>query len=404
MPVPQCACVLEWVIDNRRSPVTAVAIGGSVAVVSGLPLFLAGAMGVQLTHELGFGAFGLGLAVATFRGVGAVLSIHLGRLADHLGATRSVRLAATLAALGALGIATTARGLGSLLAWLAVSGCALALAQPASNRLLIRIVDHRRLGLAFGIKQSAAPTGSMLAGLSVPVVGLTVGWRWAYVMVAILATVVLLAAGKAPVRDPVTTKPRAVATRLKHRGLIVLVGFAFALADATSVVTTTFYVSAAVQAGTAQAFAGTILAVASVAAVTTRVLGGLVSDRLAAGHLTLCAVLLAAGSTGLALLATGRAGLMSLGAVIALAGTWGFNGVFWFAMVRTYYDTPGRITGALAPGGLLGNTAGPVLFGFIVETAGYEPAWVAFGIVGLAAAAAMHMGSRCLMRLGTADP
>jgi hypothetical protein len=33
------------------------------------------------------------------------------------------------------------------------------------------------------------------------------------------------------------------------------------------------------------------------------------------------------------------------GVVLALAGTWGFHGVFWFSIVRAYPATPGRVTG-----------------------------------------------------------
>lgn len=370
-------------------------LGGSITIVCILPVFLTGAMAVQLMDELSFGSAGLGLAVATWRATGAAMSPFLGRLCDRLGAIQSIRLSAAIATISAFGIAATADRFVVLVAWLMFGGCGHALGQPAANRLLANVVRTGRLGTAFGIKQSAPPAASMIAGICVPLIALTLGWRWAYVLAGTLAIAVIAAAGR---RAPKAERANSRATPgpLENRRIVVLLAIAFGLGTFTSSAITTFYVDATVRAGSTPQFAGTMLAVASVAAIASRVTCGMTSDRIQGGHLRLCAGLLAAGSVGIGMLAIGTPTWMSVGALIGLAGTWGFNGVFWYAMIRAFPRSPGRITGALAPGALLGSTAGPILFGLTVEVTTYPVAWSGVGVVALIAATAMILGERQL--------
>ena len=53
-------------------------------------------------------------------------------------------------------------------------------------------MSSRRQGLALGIQKSGIPTASLLGGLAVPAVGLTIGWSWAFVLGGLLAFAVSL--------------------------------------------------------------------------------------------------------------------------------------------------------------------------------------------------------------------
>src|SRR4029453_10793467 len=75
----------------------------------------------------------------------------------------------------------------SVVAILTVGAAANALGQLASNSSLAQHVPARRQGLSFGVKQAAIPICTLLAGASVPIVALTLGWRWAFVLAAVLA-------------------------------------------------------------------------------------------------------------------------------------------------------------------------------------------------------------------------
>ena len=378
---------------TTRSSNRTMAVVAAATVVSLLPVFLTGALAVQLRDELSFGAGALGIAVGLFRVSGALTSVPFGRLTDRLGATRSMRLAILVASFASLGVAT-ARSWGALAVWLAVAGCAPALSLPAANRMLVTAVTSDRLGTAFGIKQSAPPTASLLASLSVPIIGLTWGWRWAYVAGAALAMGVVLSLvarptkalprADAPVRDGTLHDPVA------HR--LLAAGFGLGVAAAGTV--SAFYVDAAVTAGSTPQAAGLSLGVASAVAIGVRLGSGILVDRIRVGRLQFCASLVTVGTLGFALLATNRPAVMVAGAVVALGGTWGFSAVFWFVLVSSNVDAPGRATGAPGTGGALGGIIGPVLFGGLVDLAGHPTAWLTSAAISLLSGIAFVLAAR----------
>ncbi len=387
---------------RRPTARRATALGAAVTVTALLPVFLTGAMAVQLSEDLAFSSVGLGLAVAAYRSGGAATSVFMGRLADRLGAIRAIKLSAIVATVAAFGIALTVNRLATLVFWLAIGGSALTLAQPGANRLLTAVVDPKRLGTAFGFKQSAPPIASLLSGAAVPIIAITIGWRWAFVLAGVAALTLLLSTTSPP------PKPKSVGDERKkereplpHRWVMVLLAMGFGLGTFTSSAVTTFYVASAASAGSTSAFAGTVLAGASLAAIGARIGAGIVSDRLVTGHLTMCASLVAVGSAGVALLATGSPLWMSVGLTMALMGNWGFNGVFWFALVRSFPDAPGRITGAVSPGGLMGSTLGPLTVGLLIDATSYRTAWIIVTAVGLTAATTLLLGGQRLKQVRT---
>jgi len=380
----------------------ALVIGAAATVVGSLPVFFTAAMSVQLAADLDFGPVGIGAAVAVFFGTVAVSSVPLGRLADRLGASRSLWIATLGAAIAAFVIAAFARDWLTLALGLAIAGVSAALSQPATNRLLMSRVGGARLGMAFGLKQSAPPVASMLAGLAVPAVALTVGWRWAYVAAGLAALLVALAVGPRPVAVPgrLQRAPRGRPGRLPHRGTLLVLVVSFGLAFAVSSAVLGFYVDSAVHGGASQQRAGLVFAAASLTAIVTRLLAGAACDRYDFAPLRLSAALLGAGAVGIGLLAIGRPSVGAFGAILALGGGWGFPGVFWYALVRAYPGTPGRITGAMAPAAI-GGVIGPIAFGAVATGAGYPLAWGLTGLLAGISAVAMLFGAH---RLAVAGP
>lgn len=376
--------------------IRATAIGGGVGIVMDLPGFLTGALAVDITGDLAFGTVGLGVAVAAVRAAAAATSPSVGVLADRLGAIQALRLAAGAAIVSATGIALAAGSLLMLTLWLAVAGCGIACCHAGANRLLSKAVPLHRQGVAFGIKQSAPPTATLLAGLSVPAIAAVADWRWAYGCAALAAAAMMLAIGRRPGPKRTSRARSRRRARLGHSKAVLLLNGAFFCGTASAVATPVFYVDAAVQAGSRPAFAGALLAVASAATILTRLTCGFVSDRIRSGHLTLCAGLLVAGAIGFMLLTSDSDAVMASGAILAMATTWGFNGVFWFAVVRAFSTAPGTITGLLGPGGHLGGTLGPILIGLLAELYGYPTAWATCGAVSFLAALLMVTGGRFL--------
>ncbi len=149
-----------------------------------LPVFLVGGLAVQLGDELGFSPAGLGLAVSVYFGVSALASVPSGALVERYGPAPVARAGVLLSAGSMLAVAALARSYPLLVALLAVGATANALGQLASNAALAARVPTRRQGLSFGVKQAAIPVSTLLAGVAVPTVALTAGWRWAFVAAA----------------------------------------------------------------------------------------------------------------------------------------------------------------------------------------------------------------------------
>ena len=379
-----------------KDPVrTTMWAGAAVATAGSLPVFLTGALAVQMRADIGFDESGLGLTVAAFFGAAALLSAVGGRIAERLGAAAGTRAAAALAGLALLLIGVGARTFPLLMASLFVGGAANALAQPATNLLIAQRVPPDRLGLAFGIKQSAIPMATLLGGLAVPTVALTVGWRWAFIGCAVAALVLAW-------RDP-----GAVPGELRRRGArrtsddtrlraLVLLGLGAALGAAAAGTIGSFLVSAAVESGIAEGSAGTLAFVCSAAGITTRMVSGARADRRGGGHLVTVAVMLGAGTLGYIALATGEPALIVVGGLAGYCLGWGWPGLFNLAVVRSNPGAPGAATGITQTGTYIGAVLGPLLFGFAVDAWGYGWSFLGSAVTSALAALAVVNARRAL--------
>jgi len=369
-------------------------------VVSVLPVFLVGAHATEIRAELGFGAAGIGLAVAAFRLGAGVSAVPLGRATDRRGARSSMRAALAVAAVCSLLIATTVTSLLAFALILGLAGAAQSLSQPAANRMLANDVLPSQRGRAFGLKQTGPPAASMLAGLSVPLVALAFGWRGAFLAVPVLALIVLAGLrGRSPAARA-TARASSGLADLPDRSTIIVLSVAFALGNAASGALTAFYVDSSVLVGSTAERAASVLALGSSFAVVVRIIMGAVCDRMRHHQLRLAAGLLLVGSVATLPLGRVTATASSVAFIVAMAGVWGFNGVFWFALVDRFPHAPGRVTGAVTPVGLAGSVLGPLGFGVLADQFGYPMAWPAAAVAALAAALFMLAAD---VRLGTPD-
>ena len=372
------------------------------ATASALPPFLVGALAVQLRDDLGFDAAGLGLAISAYWLSSALCSAVLGRVAERLGARRALRIGLCANVVVQLSIAALARTWGALVVVLLVGGVVNALVQLAVNVLLAQEMPPRRLGLALGAKQSAIPMGTLLAGLAVPALALTVGWRWAFVAGAALGLAALTVLPDVR-RPPVAATDRP---RIGDRPLLPLVVLAAAgaLGAAAAGALAAFLVSGGVEAGIAEGAAGLLLTLGSGCGIAVRLTAGLRADRRPGGHLRVVALMLLGGGVAFLAFATGLAGAYVLATPLAFGAGWAWPGLFNLAVVRDNPDTPGAATGVTQTGIYIGALAGPLAFGAIVDRAAYGPAWVATAVCSLLAAGAMVAGQHLLHRRAPTPP
>src|SRR5690606_15359349 len=342
-----------------------------------IPVFLVGGLAVQIGADLDFSPAGLGLAVAVYFGVSALSSIPAGALVERFGPTVVARVGIGLAAACLLAVGAAARSYPLLVALLAAGASANAFGQLAANAMLARI-PTRRQGLAFGLKQAAIPDATLLSGAAVPLVGLTVGWRWAFGIAAGTAVVALLvvplAGGAAPIPPP---RDAAGPTRAAPTdpGLVVI-GLAVALGAASAGSLGTFLVDSAASRGLAPGLAGLTLTFGSVACIVARLVAGWLADRRTRGDFTLVVVQLAIGAGGLALLAAPGAAALAAGVLLGFGFGWAFPGVVNVSVVRLHPRTPAAATSVTQTGVYAGSCVGPIAFGAVAALGGYSAAWL----------------------------
>ncbi len=171
---------------GRRAVLAAV----SVNLVAVFPLFLTGAMAVQIGRGLGVKPTSIAILASLFALATVTGSAPLGARVGSWGVRRSLRISSVCAAIALLLIAVSPSVIVLGLA-LVVGGLANALGQPAGNSLVAAQVSPQRYGLGFAIKQSGIPLATLLGGLAVPIVALTVGWRTAFAIAAVAALVAM---------------------------------------------------------------------------------------------------------------------------------------------------------------------------------------------------------------------
>ena len=362
-----------------------------------LPAFLTGGLGVQISAEFGVEEGAMGLAFAAYFATASVSSATLGGVAERIGARAALLLAPLLSAALQLGIAVWARSYFALFFLLAIAGTSNALAQPAANLALARVIPAERQGFAFGLKQSAVPICTLLGGLAVPVFAVGVGWRWAFVAGAGLAVLASLAALFSPAddRDPsCRAEPTGQTVPPPRRARMVLalgIGCGAAAAGAMAA----FLVATGVKAGLSEASSGVWLTVGSLSGLVVRLGSGFLADRYSVRPLRVVVVMLALGTPAFAALAVGVPWIHCVATPIAFGAGWAWPGLFNLAVVRAYPDAPARATGVTQTGTYIGAVIGPLVFGIMAERS-YFLAWMGATAMMIAAALAMHVADRSL--------
>lgn len=376
-------------------PLLSLIVVSSGLVLAALPLFMVGGLAVQIRADLGFNEAALGAAVTTGFVVGAVSAPFGGRIADRIGPRRALYVGSSLSALSLFGLGMFTDSWSRLVVFMAIAGLAVALTDPGLAILVNSTIARERHGLAFGLKEASIPAATLAAGIAVPAIALTVGWRWAFtvgivplvVLVLLLsrATSGLSAAGRSS--DALAVEGRSQTPK----PAIILTAVAAALGTAAASGVGVFLTESAVAMGIGPGAAGILLAVGSVAGIVTRIATGVAADRTGREQLRLIALLLAVGGVTMALGGTGNNALLVIGTIGAFTGGWGWTSIYFLSLVRADPSNPGAVSGIGTAGLGVGNAVGPLLFGLTAQSLSFRAAWLGAGV--LAGMAAILMGA-----------
>ena len=387
-------------IDAR--PARALAFAVAAQTLGALPVFLIGALAPLALPDLGMDAVGLGAAAAVFYAASAVGSAFLGPLADTLGTWRATRagLAISVAAMAALALFASSPP--TLYACLVTAGHANGWIQPATN---LAVAGFRRQGLGFGIKQSSIPIATLAAGFAVPLVGLTLGWRFAYAIAGALALALLLVLP----RGAPGGRLRAPGPRKGREGsplaTLLVLGAMSGLGAGSANSMATFLVPSLTAGGHPAAVGGLVVAFGSLVSVATRLAFGFLVDRRPFAPLPVVALLFLGGAAGYALLALadGLAPVL-IATALGFGLGWGWSGLSLLAVVRANARAAGAATGITQAGVFAGAIVGPLLFGLVVAHASFGAAWWTAAAMALGAAGCALLGHRLIDRNVPACP
>lgn len=356
-----------------------VALG---TMCSAFPVFLTGALGVQLRDEVGLSATEIGLSMGASFTVAALLSAPMGRLAERLGPRRGFRTGLITSLVSMLALAAFARSFWQFALLLGLAGTGNALNQPSANLMLVTHIDAERLGFALATKQSGMPAAALLGGASVPAIALTVGWEWAYVAGATIACAAIVGfprdRGDRSVRNTSTTASGAKRSARPDLGLGLLVLYAtVGMLGATSAgAMVGFITSGAEASGLDPGLAGLVLSLGSLVGIVSRLAQGWQVDRFGILPIQRLTWLFGLGGLGVLLLAVDVPLTYVIAPIPAFAFGWAWPGLFNLSVVRNNPSAPAAATGISQIGVFVGAALGPALGGVIIDNGSYRLLWL----------------------------
>lgn len=345
-----------------------------------------------LPAAMGIGFVDLGIALAVFNIVTALVQAPLGYAVDRLGARRL--LLAGLA-LGSASFALVSIHLTfeTLVGAMALAGIANGVYHPSDYSLLSQNIASERIGRAFSIHTFAGFLGGALAPLVLIGIGTALGSGWALAASSALGLTVLTAISvsgwrprplqPAPNRSDDKshrTRPSSVLTL----AVLILTAF-FLLLNLSTGAIEKFSVSALVQGfGVSLPTANLALAAFLFASAFGVLAGGVLADRTARhGIVAAVAFMLAATLVTLVILVPLPKTLL-----ILMMGTVGFlTGSIapsrdMLVRAAAPAGSEGRVFGIVSTGFNIGGVIGPIVFGYFLDT-GFAAGvlWAAVGFM-----------------------
>ena len=375
----------------ERSPARTIAVLAASAVASVMPAFLVGALSVQVRDEFDVSTSIYGWAMASYFIGAALTSSPLGRVAQRIGPRGQLVGALVGSAALQLSIATVVRSFAAYIVVLGLCGIANAASQTAVN-LAITEARLPRLGLAVALKQSGMPAGSMLAGLSVPVVALTLGWRWSYAAGAAIAVVAAIGASRV-IAGSVSVHTRSAPTGGgSSRRALVGAAAAGAFLSFGAGTLTLWLVESGVDAGLDNGVAGLALSAGALLGIIIRMWWGFRLDRMSLHPFRIGGAMVYAGAAGAALLAIRSAPTHLIATAVAFGAGWIWPVFTNYGVMRANTDRSAAATGVTQTGVYIGILTAPLVTGVLIDRAG-------FGVMWLTVAASMTLGATIAVRI-----
>lgn len=377
-----------------------IGLGAGLALAMVVATFTIPALGVVssvMIEDLGLSRTGFGWIATTIAGTTALAALVTGRATDALGG-RTVLLLLMLGTAAGTAVLGLAPNLVVLYLGAALVGLTGAAGNPATNRVIVDHVPAGRRGGIMGVKQSGVQAGIFLAGVALPPVAVAWGWRAAILSLAVSSLVVAALCAWLLPADPHRDGARAATGAYRHPTHVRwLAAYALLMGAGSSSMMSYLPLYAQERLDFSPAAGGAAVSVIGLLGIASRILVARQSEQL--DRFSLPLALMAWGAVGAvaALLAAAftTPALVWPGAVVAGCTVVAWNALANLSAVAAVAPhEAGRASGLVNLGFMTGFTVSPVLFGTLVDLAGYTPAWILLGSCYTAAAVLMHAWSR----------
>jgi len=371
---------------SRRIGLGAVLAATMASSTFALPIF--SVLATPLRQEFSAARWQIGILVTVVTATGALVSPMTGSFADRLAPRHSTAVTLTLAGIGFL-LMGLSSGYFMLAAVSILSGVAQAMANPATNRLIMSQVEAGRRGFLTGVKQAGVQAGNFLGGILLPLGAASIlGWRGTVSLAAIVPLVgliVLLAITRGSPRVPL----RAKGERARVSSVVIRLALYGGCLGLTVGSLQTYLPSYAQETfGLTTAQGGALVAVFGLTGFIARLTAGSLSERIFGHHRTLAAMGAMTGVAALLLaIAPSDAWLWPVAILIGL-GPLAWNVVGNLAVMElSPPGAAGHGSGVMMSGFLGGIALGAPIFGGVVDLLGtYRPGWIAVACLGVFAA------------------
>ena len=352
-----------------------------LATVSAVyPGFLIGALSVQVSAEFEVSEAVYGWGLGGFFLASTLGSVVLGRLVQLVGPRRQLRTLVSAGAVLQLLIAGVADSFATIVGLLVVCGLVNAGNQTAVNLALTR-EELPRLGLAVALKQSGMPAASLLSGLAVPSLALTVGWRWGFVLGAFLnlVTLALVTATLRPLPVELRRQPRQ--SPASSRRSLRLAALSGALMSFGAGAINAWLVASGVDAGLGEGTAGLVLSLGAACGITMRLYSGTRLDTMTSLPFKVGGSTALVGAFAIAALGLRVAPVHVAMTFLAFASGWIWPVFTNFGIVRRNAQAAGAATGTTQMGVYVGVFSAPLVTGQMIEAWGYQVMWPVVGAI-----------------------
>ncbi len=360
--------------SGQPKPEIVIATVMATAVATVFPGFLIGALSVQVSAEFGIGEGPYGWGLGAFFLAAAFGSMMLGRLVQVIGPRNQLTFALIGTIVIQLCLATIATEFWMVVGFLAVAGLLNSAAQTAVNLALIQ-AKLPRLGLAIAFKQSGMPMASMVAGFVVPAIALTVGWRWGYVLGAVIAIGALVAVRIVVKPIPVVASQSLPQPVSSKQSLWTVAAGGMFLAFAAGAINA-WTVGSGVDAGMSEGSAGIMLSGGAATGICFRLFAGARVDTLKRSAFRVAASILVVGVAGIACLSFRIPAAHVAATFAAFGGGWIWPVFVNFGIVKTNAEAAGAATGITQTGVYVGVFSAPLVTGRMIEATGYPTMWL----------------------------